>query len=69
MGLRHAGNLVQYSNPGGVIDKFTYDNRNRQIESKWPAGQGPDITNAYDAGSRVTSISTADGTTVGSWLR
>ena len=60
-----AGNLVQYTNPGGVIDKFTYDNRNRQLESKWPAGQGPDITTAYDAGSRVTSISTADGTTVG----
>ena len=56
---------MQYTNPDDVIDKFTYDNRNRQIESKWPTGQGPDITTVYDAASRVTSISTADGTTVG----
>ena len=30
-----AGNLVQYKNPNDQIQQFTYDNRNRQIESEW----------------------------------
>jgi len=59
-----AGNLVQYKNPNDQIQQFTYDNRNRQIESEWQFGF-PDITTVYDAASRVTSVATADGTTVG----
>ena len=59
-----AGNLARYKNPNDQIQQFTYDNRNRQIESEWQSGF-PDITTVYDAASRVTSVATADGTTVG----
>ena len=60
-----AGNLVQYKNPNDQIQQSTYNNRNRQIESEWQHGF-PDITTVYDAASRVTSVATADGTTVAS---
>ena len=33
-----AGSLAQYKNPNDQIQQFTYDNRNRQIESEWQPG-------------------------------
>ena len=59
-----SGNVAQYKNPSDQIQQFTYDNRNRQIESAWQPGF-PDITTVYDAASRVTSVATDDGTTIG----
>ena len=49
--------LATYKNPAGQINSFSYDNRNRLIQSQWSAA-GPDILRSYDAASRLSSVST-----------
>jgi RHS repeat-associated protein len=56
-----AGRLYQFKNRGGNVQTFTYDALNRTIRSDWNDST-PDVTFAYDAASRLTSINNANAT-------
>jgi RHS repeat-associated protein len=56
-----AGRLETYFNRNTNTQTFTYDALNRMIRSDW-SDSTPDVTFAYDAASRVTSINNTNAT-------
>jgi RHS repeat-associated protein len=58
-----ANNLDTYTNPATQIETLIYDSRNRLTNTSW-GGAAPSVATAYDAASRVQSITSSNGTVV-----